>query len=163
VQRVTAMTRLLLPLAAAAAVAAAASGNSAPAAGAGSCATGMHRVTVRGHPGFRFCGPASAVVHMGGRTLRFSNGLCRRAAGAFTVNIGTLVPGLRSGKPPYFGITTHTARAGTQRNAALGFTYRGRHYAIADQVVTLAPGLQKGTFSGRVLASTTRVSGSFRC
>jgi hypothetical protein len=123
----------------------------------------MHRVTVLGYPGFRFCGPASAVVHMGGRTLRFSNGLCRRAAGAFTVNIGTVVPGLRSGKPPYFGITTHTATAGTQRNAAVGFTYRGRHYGVADQIVILAAGLQKGTFSGRVLGSTTKVSGSFKC
>jgi hypothetical protein len=127
------------------------------------CARGMHQVTVGGQPGFRFCGPASAVVHMGSRTLRFSNGLCRVAAGAFTVNIGTLVPGLRTGKPPSFGITTHTAKPGKQLNAAVGFAYGGRGYAVADQVVTLAPGLHQGTFSGRILGTSTRATGSFRC
>lgn len=130
---------------------------------AGACAAGMQQVNIHGQPGFRFCGSASAVVHLGTRTVRFSNGLCRQAAGAFTVNIGTFVPSLRSGKPPYFGITTHTANAGTQLNAALGFAYGGRGYAVADQVVVLAPGLHQGTFSGRVLGSTTRVTGSFRC
>jgi hypothetical protein len=127
------------------------------------CSPGMHQVTVGGRVGFRFCGPASAVVHLGTRTLRFENGLCRRAAGAFTVNIGTLVPGLRSGKPPSFGITTHTATPGRQLNAAVGFSYGGRGYAVADQVVTLAPGLRHGTFSGRLLGTTTRVTGSFTC
>ena len=127
----------------------------------GACAPGMHQTTVGSHAAFRFCGPASAVVHMGGRTIRFTNGLCRKAAGAFTVNIGTTVAGLRSGGPPYFGITTHTAKPGRQLNAAVGFSYGGRGYAIADQIVTLAPGLSGGTFSGRVLASKTRVRGAF--
>ncbi len=63
---------------------------------AGACAAGMHQVNIHGQPGFRFCGSASAVVHLGARTLRFSNGLCRQAAGTFTVNIGTVVPSLRS-------------------------------------------------------------------
>ena len=103
------------------------------------------------------------MVRVGTRTIRFANGLCRKAAGAFTVNIGTTVPGLRAGKPPYFGITTHSSRPGTQLDAALGFAAGGRGYAIAEQVVTLAPGLRGGTFSGRVLGSATRVAGSFDC
>jgi hypothetical protein len=142
--------------------AAPATGTSANNAGE-ACTRGMHQVTVGGRPGFRFCGPASAVVHMGSRTLRFSNGLCRVAAGAFTVNIGTLVPGLRTGKPPSFGITTHTAKPGKQLYAAVGFAYGGRGYAVADQLVTLAPGLMGGTFSGRILDSGARVRGSFTC
>ena len=127
------------------------------------CAPGMHQATVGGRPAFRFCGTASAVVHMGGRTIRFANGLCRQAAGAFTVNIGTTVAGLRNGKPPYFGITTHIAKPGRQLNAALGFAYGGRGYAVANQIVTLAPGLSGGTFSGRILGSSTTVRGSFTC
>ena len=154
------MSARLLPVVAVLAVAAAWGAGSA---GTASCATGMHQVTVKGQPGFRFCGTASATVRLGGRTLRFSNGLCRQAAGAFTVNIGTLVPGLRTGKPPSFGLTTHTGKAGKQLNAAVGFAYGGRGYAVADQLVTLAPGLKSGTFSGRILASSTRVTGSFRC
>jgi hypothetical protein len=130
---------------------------------AAACSPGMHQVTVSGRPGFRFCGPATAVVRVSGRTLRFSNGLCQRAAGAFTVNIGTSVPALRTGKPLYFGITTHTARPGKQLNAALGFTNSGRGYAVADQFVVLGPGLGSGTFSGRVLGTTTRIAGSFKC
>lgn len=163
-QRVSAVIGLLPAFAALAVAAGGAAGGAAPAAA--SCATGMRQLTVRGHVGFRFCGPASAVVRLGGlggRTLRFSNGLCRRAAGAFTVNIGTTVPGLRTGKPPYFGITTHTAQAGPQPDAAVGFTYGGRTYAITNQAVTLAAGLRKETFSGRALASSTRVNGSFTC
>jgi hypothetical protein len=153
-------TRLLPAIATLAAAAATASGT---AAASGSGCPGMNPVTVAGTPGLRFCGPASAVVHLGPRALRFSNGLCRQAAGAFTVNIGTLAHGLRTAKPLYFGITTHTARPGKQPNAAVGFAYGGRHYAVADQVVVLARGLTGGTFSGRILGSTTRVTGSFKC
>jgi hypothetical protein len=123
---------------------------------------GMNAVTVKGKQGFRFCGPASAVVHVGGHTVRFS-GLCRKVEGAFTVNIGTLVPALWTGKPPYFGITTHSASPGRQDDAAVGFVAAGRRYAIAEQLVVLAPGLHKGTFSGRVLGASTRVTGSFTC
>ena len=124
---------------------------------------GMNPVTVDGKVGYRFCGPASAVVHIGGRIVRYHGGLCRKVEGAFTVNIGALVPALRTGKPTYFGLTTHSAKPGTQRDAALGFVTGGRRYAIADQVVVLAAGLHTGTFSGRILASKTRVHGSFTC
>jgi hypothetical protein len=127
------------------------------------CTAPMQQVSVGGRPGFRFCGPATAVVHLGGHTIRFRDGLCRRALGAFTVNIGTSVPAVRSGKPPYFGITTHTTKPGKQLNAAVGFAYGGHGYAVADQVVTLSTGLTGGTFSGRILGSGTTVRGSFTC
>jgi hypothetical protein len=39
----------------------------------------------------------------------------------------------------------------------------GRGYAVAEQIVVLAPGLHQGTFSGRILGTTTKVTGSFRC
>ena len=124
---------------------------------------GMNAVTYKGKPGYRFCGPATATVHLGARTFRFSGGLCRKVEGAYTINIGTLVPALWTGKPPYFGITTHSASPGMQGDAAVGFVAAGRRYAIAEQVVVLAPGLHTGTFSGRVLGSSTRVTGSFSC
>jgi hypothetical protein len=124
---------------------------------------GMNPVTVQGQAGYRFCGSASAVVHLSARTVRFKGGLCRKVEGAFTVNIGTLVPALRTGRPSYFGITTHSATAGPQDDAALGFVTGGRRYAVAEQVVVLAAGLHKGTFSGRVLGSSMRVTGSFTC
>lgn len=130
---------------------------------AGTCAPGMYRVTVAGQPGFRYCGPASATVKLGTRAVLFANGLCRQAAGVFTVNIGTSVPTLRSGKPRYFGITTHSARAGKQRNAAIAFAFGGRSYAVADQVVVVAPRLRKGTFAGRIFGSAARVTGAFAC
>jgi len=124
---------------------------------------GMNPVTVEGKPGYRFCGPGSAVVHVGTHTVRYSGGLCRKVEGAFTLNIGTLIPALRTGKPSFFGVTTHTWAAGRQDDAAVGFVTGGRRYAVADQVVVLASGLHKGTFSGRVLGSSTRVTGSFSC
>jgi hypothetical protein len=129
----------------------------------GQCAAGAHRTTVNGKPAVTFCGRASAVVHFGGRTVTFRNGTCAVLAGRFTIDIGTEVVGLSSGKPPYFGVATHTARPGAQHDAALSFTSRGRGYDVTDQVVTLAPGLKRGTFSGRILGSQTKVSGSFHC
>jgi hypothetical protein len=124
---------------------------------------GMNPVTVKGTPGYRFCGPASAVVHVGTRTVRVTGGLCRRVDGTFTVNVGTLVPALRVGRPAYVGVTTHSATSGKQLDAAVGFVVGGRRYAVVEQVVVLAPGLHHGTFSGRVLASKLRVTGSFTC
>jgi len=154
---------ITLVLAVAAVAAAGASGTPAAPHRAGECTVGMHQVSLDGRPAFRFCGTATAIVHLGRRTNRFRNGLCRQAVGAFTVNIGTKVSGLRSGKLPYFGITTHTTKPGRQLNAAVGFAYGGRGYAVVNQVVTLARGLSGGTFSGRVLGSTTTVRGSFTC
>lgn len=127
------------------------------------CVPGMHPVTVGGRHGLGFCGPASAVVHLGSRTLQYHGGLCRQAAGSFSVNIGTIVPGLITGKPASFGLTTHGTQAGRQLNAAVGFTFEGRSYALAEQLVTLRSGLRGGSFAGRVLGSTKRVIGTFTC
>jgi hypothetical protein len=155
--------RAITFVAAVAAATTAPSNAGARGAAAEGCSPGMHPVTVAGQPGYTFCGPASAVVHMQGRALRFSNGLCHVVSGMFNISIGTLVPALRTGKPPSFAITTHTAKAGKQLNAAVVFASGGRGYAVADQVVILAPGLSGGTFSGRILGSATTVTGSFKC
>lgn len=120
-------------------------------------------ITIAGKQGYQFCGPASATLHLHGRTIRFHGGLCRTIEGHFTLNIGTLVPALRTGKPSYFGVTTEHAKAGIHDDAAVSFVTGGRRYVVVEQAVTLARGLRQGTFSGRILASATRVTGSFTC
>ena len=52
--------------------------------------------TVHGAPAIAYCGPATVVIHIGGRTYRFRNGLCDRSSevGALALSAGTLVQGV---------------------------------------------------------------------
>jgi hypothetical protein len=59
--------------------------------------------TIEGRRAIAYCGPATVVIVIGGRTYRFDNGLCDRSEtlGALEVNVGTLVQGARgnAGRP----------------------------------------------------------------
>ena len=51
--------------------------------------------TIHGAPAIAYCGPATVVIQIGGRTYHFRNGLCDRSTemGGLAVNVGTLVQG----------------------------------------------------------------------
>lgn len=59
--------------------------------------------TVGGRPAITYCGPATVVIDVGGRTYQFRGGLCdlSRTAGGLELNVGTHVrgPAGNSGKP----------------------------------------------------------------
>jgi hypothetical protein len=78
---------------------AAAQGGSSAAA----CTSGP--TTYQGARGYVGCGPATALVKLGGRTLRYRGGTCRRTAQALELNIGTTVlEDTSKPLPPYFGV-----------------------------------------------------------
>jgi len=119
-----------------------------------------------------FCGPAKATLHAGAKTFTVRGGTCDRTSGSVTVNIGTIVIGSPSKtKPEYFGLTVGrilgsgkpAAKDGTYGGAAVSAVHLGKTLAVGTAKVTLAGGRTHGTFAGRLVFSTTTVTGSFTC
>ena len=109
-----------------------------------------------------FCGPAHAIVHLGGRTLVFRGGSCDKTA--FTINIGTIT--LPPGKPRYryFGTTVFTNRDGTFKDQAVTWQLpNGQRNSLFHATVVLAGGRTRGTFTGSTLVGNVRGFGSFHC
>jgi hypothetical protein len=127
--------------------------------------------TVGGQRATVFCGPAKAVVHMGGKTYSFSSGECTKQPGAFAVNIGT-----KTAKPTagysYLGLIAQGNNPGTYMGDKVSITFNvGRLHASLlapggsarpDTKVVLATRLRSGTFSGKNERGQ-RVTGSFTC
>jgi hypothetical protein len=84
-------------------------------------------VTIKGNDGLALCGPATAVVHAGGKTYSFTHGFCATfPTGSFQLSLGTALPmGSGNGGKPYFSVDIGkgTPRAG-------GFAYSGGKKAI---------------------------------
>src|SRR5688572_15543366 len=64
--------------------------------------------TYKGAGAKTFCGPASAVLKIGARTLTYSGGSCTRTSTAIELNIGTAILDAKDPKGPlprHFGIS----------------------------------------------------------
>jgi hypothetical protein len=103
--------------------------------------------TVQGHRAIAYCGPATAVLEIGGRTYSFQHGLCDRSAtmGGVELNIGTLVQGAagNAGRP---FISMVIAESPSESEAFEADA--GGHLLIPDSVIV--PGgtlFGQGTFS----------------
>jgi len=149
---------LLGTLAACAALAAVAAAAAPASSDAAACTPGVR--TVDGSPARVFCGPAKAMVRMGGKTLTFAGGACERSGGRYVVNIGTFFAGSSKSKRPYFGLLIDKPRPGTYRSQTLSFRSGGAGSSVFA-TVTLKT-LKRGSFSGEVFGSG-RVTGTFAC
>lgn len=101
-------SRLAQAVALVAAIALAGCTGDAPPSGAaagGDCVTGGTVTEINGKPARVFCGPATAVVSIGGAELAFKDGACEFLGDTLTVNLGTTIPGELTGEPDYFGLT----------------------------------------------------------
>jgi hypothetical protein len=110
-----------------------------------------------------YCGPATAVVHFRGRTVRFRSGRCQRRPGRLYVNIGTLTSG---GTPRYRYFTAYVEarRDGTYHRGVISWQYPGAASSLDRMTIRLAEHRSRGTFSGeRSGIRTGRARGSFRC
>src|SRR5262245_25633020 len=135
------------------------------------CKAGV--TTFAGAPARVFCGPATAKLRVGGKTLAFRNGSCERTSSYLTVNLGEIVLGTPSKpKPPYFGLTIGrlpfgggkpATRDGWYAGAAISAVHASRSIALGHAHVTLAGGRSHGTFSGQLVGTGTSVTGSFAC
>jgi len=146
----------LSALVACVAVAAAAAASST--AAAAGCTPGVR--TVDGSPARVFCGPAKATVHVRGKTIAFTGGLCERSGGMYVLNMGTFFAGGSKSPRPYFGLLIAKPKPGTYKGQGLSFRSGGvSRSSLAD--VTLKT-LRSGTFSGKLIGGGT-VTGSFTC
>ena len=119
-----------------------------------------------------YCGTASAVVKVGGRTLKYRGGSCTRTAVATELGIGTLILDSKQPKtlPRSFGISVGrifgvgkaAPRDGTYPSATLVFVDNGQQYASSTAAATLQGGRTRGSFTGRLFTGET-FSGAFRC
>jgi hypothetical protein len=137
----------------------------APAAGlsATACKPAGKDVSIGGRPATVFCGPATAIVKLGGRTLRFSKGTCVWTSSTFKLELGTIF--LFWGKPyptqPGFAIRA----AGYPVARALVQVYsQGKRTSLSTTRATARPYADRtgGTFEGRTAAGA-RVTGTVKC
>lgn len=151
------MKKTIIGVAVAALAAAAFATTSAHSAAA--CTEGVTKVG--GSPARTFCGPATATVKIGSKTVSYRGGSCSKSSFGWSINIGTVVLGNAKNKPEYFGVTAN-GKAGAQPKSAVAVVHASKTYAVIG-TVTLKAGLKAGTFSGKVFGSPTKLAGSFHC
>jgi hypothetical protein len=164
------MTRLLCILAAL--VAAAAVGAAAADARSAAAACKPGNTTYEGVRARVYCGSASAVVKVGGRTLTYRGGSCMRNRVAVELGIGTIILDARDPKTlprsfaisvgRIFGIGKPARTGGTYKSGILAYVDAGKRYAAAQVTTTLSGGRSRGSFTGKLLTGET-VIGTFRC
>jgi hypothetical protein len=103
-------------------------GTGGPRALAGACRAGVRKLN--GVSAETFCGPATATVHVAGRTFRFAQGNCVKTADYVSVNIGTLMLGQSARRQPnYFGLDIGRIPGSGSPPARRDGSYRKRHGA----------------------------------
>jgi hypothetical protein len=122
-------------------------------------------IKVQAHPAAVNCGPATATLHIGGKTYTFRNGLCEqsKAAGAaLSLDLGTTVIGARgnAGRPHFTIDVVKNVPTGS-----VGADYGGKTL-IDDALATVsgkipARGTFKSKFSGPAFGPS--FTGSWNC
>jgi hypothetical protein len=118
--------------------------------------------TIRGANVHAWCGPAKAVVRVGGKTYRFANGLCLKTEGftkgskVVAINIGTQTLPPDAPKSSYFGVLIDKAKGGTYTDQAVSWQVPGKGFAVLVNKVVVSANLRKGSFSGR---ASVRING----
>jgi len=147
---------LLISLVAAVGVCSTAGAGATPARSA--CALGAR--SIKGHEAVIFCGPATASLHIGGKSYSFKRGVCIWA-GSLILTLGTQVNGVpasanNEGAP----LLQLTGSSGT----GTVYASHGRFHLGMSIVRITAHGHSNGTFKGREpLGATRRFTGSYRC
>ena len=127
------------------------------------------------YQGFRarvYCGPATALVKVGGRTLKYQGGSCKRTSAAVELAIGTLILDSRDPKvlPRSFGISIGrifgvgkaAPKDGTYPSATVVYVNSGKRYATTSASAELTGNRTRGTFTGKLFTGET-ITGTFRC
>ena len=133
------------------------------------------KTKVDGKRAERFCGPATAALHMGKFWVRLDGGSCAGTSKFFTVNVGTAVVAANQ-TVPYFGLTVgqypnapKTRKpAGSDGVYHLGVVvirWHGGAWDISGYVrIKLWGDRMGGSFAGRTTAYPHgSISGTFKC
>lgn len=116
--------------------------------------------TVQGAPATAYCGPATVVIQIGGRSYHFRNGLCDRSAemGALELSVGTLVQGVAgNGGRAFVSLVIAASPSSSEAFEADA----GAHQLFGDSVIQQGgPLLGRGTFTSLLGPA---FSGSWNC
>jgi hypothetical protein len=117
-------------------------------------------VTIKGNDGLALCGPATAVVHAGGKTYSFTHGFCAMfPTGNFQLSLGTAIAmGTGNAGEPYFSVDVGK---GTPRTG--GFAYSGGKKAITVGGTWTVTGTITSHASFRGSSATGTFSGTWNC
>jgi hypothetical protein len=169
-ERNHAMKELLLTLAALAAATVVGGAAADGSASAAACKPG--NTTHQGVRARIYCGPASAVVKVGNRTLEYRGGRCIRNRVAVELGIGTLILDAKDPKvlPRSFGISVGrifgigkaAPKDGTYTSVMIAYVDNGKRYAAGQAKATLTGNRSRGSFTGKLLTGEP-ISGTFRC
>ena len=154
------------------AVAVAAFAVASPATGgvaAASCSQGQTKYG--GAAAYAYCGPARATLTLGGRTVTYRGGSCRRTPKSVELNIGIAVLGDTDKSLPrhcgvivgqLYGVGTPARRDGKYTDATIAFVEGGKRYAATSSSVVLSGSRTKGTFTATLFGGKA-ATGTFRC
>jgi hypothetical protein len=134
------------------------SAHAASAGGAPPCTPKLTKI--RGHQAAVNCGPATAILHIGGKTYTFRNGFCQKSKAAGTAPeliLGTMVLGAKGNAgQPDFSMTITAHRSGT-----VDANYGGKDLLVDEGLINASGDIpSKGTFTSALGA---KFSGSWNC
>lgn len=127
------------------------------------CSSGGKQVLISGKPAQVFCGPASATVKVGGRTLAFRKGTCVWTSNSFKLELGTLFLAWSKPFPTQPGFAIRANGVPVAR-ALVEIYWQGTRTTLSTTRTTARPNSTStgGTFEGRTAAGA-RVTGTVRC
>jgi hypothetical protein len=119
---------------------------------------------IQGHQAAVDCGPATATLHISGKTYIFHDGFCEQsksAGDALQLSLGTTVLGARgnAGKPNFSMLIGHVHSVASVFHA----DYGGRDLLGGDSLINVSGNIpSKGTFTSRV-TSGAEFTGVWDC
>jgi hypothetical protein len=110
-----------------------------------------------------FCGPAHAILKVGGKTYSFKGGSCEVVGNLFSINIGTITLTPAKSRYDYFGITVFAKKDGTYTSQAVYWNLpHSKRRSLSRTTIKLAGGRKHGTFSGATFTGG-KATGTFSC
>jgi hypothetical protein len=116
--------------------------------------------SIKGHKAVVVCGPATASLHIGGRSYSFKSGTCIWA-GSLILTLGTQVNGVPASANNEGAVLLQLTDA---TGTGIVYASSGRLHLGLSIVKVQAHGHSNGTFKGREpIGATRRFTGSYRC
>ena len=123
--------------------------------------------TIHGHQAAVNCGPATAILNIGGKAYTFHNGFCQKskaAGSALQLALGTLVVGVKgnAGLPAFSMAILANGRSAFGSGSVLGADYGGRDLLGGEGLIKATGRPSNGTFTSTVAAGG-KFTGSWNC
>ena len=119
---------------------------------------------IQGHQAAVNCGPATATLHISGKTYTFHNGFCQQsklAGDALQLTLGTTVLGVEgnAGKPQFSMLIGHVHTVAS----VFGADYGGKDLLGGQSLITVRGNIpSRGSFASRVTVGA-KFTGSWNC